>query len=69
MDVKIKDLGIDLIVKSRGIEFEVRSTDGATQLGDLYVTMSGLIWCKGKTTKQNGKKISWEKFIDLVAAI
>jgi hypothetical protein len=50
-------------VKQKGIELEVRSKDGETQLGDCYATMTGLIWCSGKTKMENGVKVKWEDFI------
>lgn len=64
MQVKIKKFDVNMEVKSSGIEFEVRSPDGSQQLGDCYLTMSGIIWCKGKTSKKNGIKISWKQFIE-----
>ena len=60
MGVHIKQFEVNMQVKSNGIEFEVRTPDGASQIGDCYLTMTGLVWCKGKTTKQNGIKISWD---------
>jgi hypothetical protein len=60
MQVWIKSLEVEMQVKSKGIELEVRSKNGKDQLGDCYATMTGLIWCKGKITKENGVKISWE---------
>lgn len=59
MKVHIKQFDVKMLVKSKGIEFEVRKVDDSGQIGDCYVTMTGLIWCKGKTTKSNGIKISW----------
>ena len=53
-------------VKSKGVEFEVRSPDGKSFFGDCFMTMSGLIWCKGKTEKKNGQKLSWNDFIALM---
>lgn len=47
-------------VKQKGIELEVRGKDGKEQIGDCYATMTGLIWCKGKTQKENGVKLKWE---------
>lgn len=60
MEVRIKRFDVNMVVKSKGIEFEVRTTDGSNQVGDCYVTMTGLVWCKGKTIKKNGIKISWD---------
>ena len=65
MKVLIKSFDVDMQVKSNGIELEVRSPDNTQQLGDCYATMTGLIWCVGKTGKNNGVKVSWQDFIDL----
>jgi hypothetical protein len=62
MKVSIKDFSINMDVKTSGIEFQVRETNG-TLLGDCYLTKKGLIWCKGQTTRQNGKMVTWKKFI------
>jgi len=58
--VVIKDFGLDLRVKNVGIELSVHS--GSKHLGDLYVTKTGLIWCKGKITRPNGEKKTWREF-------
>jgi hypothetical protein len=65
MKVKIEDFGVDLDIKSRGIKVSVN--DGKRHKGNLYVTMTGLTWCVGKTSKDNGKKIEWQEFIDDMA--
>lgn len=64
MKVSIKNLAVTgLSVGSGGVELDVYSPDGKTHHGDIYVTISGLIWCKGRTTKANGKRISWAAFM------
>lgn len=60
MKVFIKNFDVEMQVKQNGIELEVRSADGVTQLGDCFATMTGLVWCKGKTTKPKGIKLKWE---------
>ena len=65
MQVSIKSFDIKMDVKSKGMEFEVRGPDG-TLLGYCYLTMSGLVWCKGKTLKKNGKRLPWNKFIKMM---
>ena len=50
-------------LKNKGMEFEVREPDGVTHLGDVLVNKRGFIWCKGKTTHQNGIKKTWKEFI------
>ena len=66
MQVKIKKFEVNMEVKANGIEFEVRNPDGTAQIGDCFVTMTGLIWCKGKTSKKNGIKISWNEFTEIM---
>ena len=68
MQVGIKNFDVNMQVKSSGVEFEVRSPDGSTQLGDCYLTMSGLVWCSGKTSKKNGTKINWNDFITIMSS-
>lgn len=62
MKVGIKTLDVAMEVKNNGVEFEVYDTKD-NFLGDMFVTKSGLTWCKGRTKKENGQKISWTKFI------
>ena len=62
MKVWIKKLDVEMEVKNNGIELDVRKPNGR-RLGDLVVTKTGLIWCKGKTTPANGVRISWANFI------
>lgn len=64
MDVKIKEFDVDMLIKNNGIEIDVR--DGQVHLGDLYVTKASVIWCKGKTTRAKGIKLSWKQFAELV---
>ena len=67
MNVKIKSFDVNTDVKNKGIEFEVRTPDGKSQLGDCYLTKTGLIWCQGKKKKENGAKVDWQDFINLLA--
>jgi hypothetical protein len=59
MKVSIKSFDVSMEVKQSGIELEVRSPDGSEHRGDCYVTMTGLVWCQGRTSKANGVKIKW----------
>lgn len=65
MKVKIKDLGIPLEIKSKGVEIDV-SDNQDKHVGDLYVTMTNLIWCKGRTTRAKGTKVSWDNFMKVM---
>jgi hypothetical protein len=64
MKVTIKSFDVEMEVKNAGIEFEVYSPDGKEHLGDLILTKRHLIWCRGRTRRENGEEISWQKFID-----
>ncbi len=68
MKVSIKSFAVPMEVKSNGMELEIRKPDG-TFIGDLFVAMSGLTWCKGKTTRPNGIKLSWTKFIKMMEGL
>ena len=69
LKVLIKSFDINMEVKSKGIEFEVRKADGTSQLGDCYLTKTGLTWCEGQTTKANGVKISWNDLRHVLASL
>jgi hypothetical protein len=62
MKVSVKDLSVSMELKNKGIELDVYD-NGGTHLGDLVVTKSKLIWCKGKTGTENGIPIKWADFI------
>ena len=66
MQVTIKSFDVNMEVKNKGIEFDVYSADGKTHLGDLVLTKSGITWCAGRTSRDNGTKLSWDKFIKLM---
>lgn len=65
MKVKIKKFAVDMEVKNAGIEFQVHGNAGVF-LGDCCVTKTGLVWCRGKTTYKNGRKISCSDLIKLM---
>lgn len=62
MKVSIKNFSIDMEIKNTGIEIDISDND-ERHLGDLFVTKTQLVWCPGKTQKDNGKKITWQEFI------
>ncbi len=68
MKVSIKQFNVEMDIKTNGIEFEVRPSGGGNQIGDCFVTKTGLTWCKGKITKQNGVDISWNDFATVLAS-
>jgi hypothetical protein len=66
MDVKIKNFDVKMEVKTKGVEFQVRSPNGREHLGDVVVNRTEIVWCKGKTQVANGKKIRWKKLIAMI---
>ena len=69
MRVNIKSFNVDMQVKNKGIELEVRTPDGKKQLGDLVVTTTGLTWCRGRIPPKNGTKITWQQFIKHIESV
>lgn len=67
MKVKIKDFGVPMEIMNRGIELEVKGTDGSHR-GDLVITKANVIWCPGRTTRPNGKAVRWDRFIAMMNA-
>jgi hypothetical protein len=51
-----------------GIEFAIRDEiEGKEQhIGDVYVTRSGLTWCRGRQNKRNGIEITWASLIKIL---
>ena len=44
--VRIKEFGIDMEVKNKGVVLDVY--EGGTFLGDIQITKTGLTWCNEK---------------------
>lgn len=65
MKLNIKNLAVNMDVGTPGIEIAVKDNDGKHQ-GDFHVTKAGIVWCKGKTLKKSGKKMTWKKIIDMM---
>jgi hypothetical protein len=61
MKVSIKDFDVAMDVKNNGIELDISDNNG-THVGDLIVTKTQLIWCQGRTTRANGKRVTWAEF-------
>jgi hypothetical protein len=66
--VFVKTLNADIELKNTGVELAVSHNDGSHK-GDLYVTKTGLIWCSGKTKRENGKKIGWHEFAEYMKGL
>ena len=67
MKVSIKNLAVTMEVKNTGMELDVYDNQG-NFLGDLVITKSQLIWCRGKVRRKNGKAIKWPAFIKFMEA-
>ncbi len=65
MNVSIKNFEVEMSIKNKGIELDIYDSEGK-HLGDVVVTKTKLIWCKGKISRKNGKAITWEKFMELM---
>ena len=63
MKVEVKDFPVTMEIKNKGVELDVCDNEGQ-HLGDLVVTKTKLVWCKGKTTAAKGKPIEWNEFIE-----
>ena len=63
MKVGIKNFDVKMEIKNKGIELDVYDNNNK-HIGDLHITKTKLIWCKGKTSKDNGIEITWGKFIE-----
>ena len=61
MKVSVKDFTVTMELKNKGIEFDVYDNED-NHLGDLVVTKTKIIWCKGRTIPKNGKAVNWEDF-------
>lgn len=68
MKVLIKSFDVKMEIKQKGIELEVRTPDGKSQLGDCYATMTGLVWCEGKIARDNGVKLTWNQLREICAS-
>jgi hypothetical protein len=68
MRVSIKDLAVrPMDIKNKGVELDVYN--GSEHLGDLVITKTVVIWCKGKTTRKKGIKVKWPAFIKMIENI
>jgi hypothetical protein len=63
MNVSIKKFDVEMKLKNKGVEFEVYDNQD-THLGDVILTKSKVIWCQGKTSREKGKHVKWEEFIE-----
>ena len=55
----VKDFHVEQELKNNGIEIGV--WEDGKQFGDIYVAKTGVIWCEGKTHRQNGVRFSFKE--------
>ncbi len=63
MKVWITEFAVEQELKNSGMQIDIYKPDGEDRLGDLTITKTKLIWCKGKKHKKNGKEATWTEFI------
>lgn len=68
MKVIIKEFHVEMPVRNKGVEFEVRDNKG-NHLGDVIVSKAGITWCKGRIRRKNGVRLSWDDFAALMEEI
>lgn len=66
MDVKIKDFDVRMEIRNNGIELEVKRPNNGDHLGDLVLTKTQVIWCEGRTRRENGISVTWDQFIRMM---
>lgn len=64
MKVWITEFEVEQELKNKGMQVDIYTPDGSERLGDLTITKSKLIWCKGKVHKKNGVEVTWSDFIE-----
>ena len=62
MKVGIKQFHVEMELKNKGMELEVRNNNN-DHLGDLIVGKANVEWCDGRTRAGNGVRKSWEELI------
>ena len=65
MQVTIKSFDVKMELKNNGVELAIHDNQGNLK-GDLILTRSKIIWCKGKQTRRNGNSISLDRFIKMM---
>jgi hypothetical protein len=68
MKVTVKSFDVEMELKNNGIELEIRDPSD-NFLGDLVVTKTKLIWCKGRTSRANGKTLALNEFIKMMEGL
>ena len=48
---------------NNGVELDIYDND-ENHLGDLRIGKATIEWCKGRTRRGNGNRVSWKKLIE-----
>ena len=62
MKVGIKQFNVEMQLKTKGMELEVRDNKD-NFLGDLCIGKAKVEWCAGKTQRGHGVSKTWEELI------
>ncbi len=67
MKAAIKDIGVDLILKTRTMDIEVRDNQDKPK-GTISINKAHIIWRKARHGKGNAIKVTLEDFIEYMEA-
>lgn len=65
MKVVIKDFSVEMEIKNKGVDLQINGNNGEFK-GQLSITRTGLIGCKGKTKRKTGVPVNWDQSIEWV---
>ncbi len=68
MKVAIKDIGVELSLKTKPMEIEVQDKEGKTK-GTLSVNKAHVMWRKARHAQKNSIKVTWEDFIKYMESL
>lgn len=63
MKIGIKKFDVEMELKTKGIELEVRDNNEEF-LGDLRIGKATIEWCQGRTRQGNGVQKSWDELLE-----
>lgn len=63
MEIRAKTTKVDSEIGAFDLELELRDEDGR-HVGDLFIHEAGVTWCRGRTWRENGRAVPWQRFID-----
>ncbi|HEX2986137.1 MAG TPA: hypothetical protein VHO71_04905 [Caproiciproducens sp.] len=66
MDVSIKRFDVEMLLKTNGMELDIKQPNGGEHIGDVVISKTGVTWCRGRTTPAHGISKSWDELIALM---